>query len=168
METLGFSSTGTLNYNLKVLGDLLSKDDTEKYLLSEKGKLACRILTEFPDENNQLQKRKRQKQFWTASALSQIIYLGSDVEKSRLKKAYIMSGGLAGLVIAFFGTAFLTFISVRLAGPNFMRILNETWEVLVLASVLVVLGSVAGYFAGKRNKFEKPKWITKIDEKFGF
>jgi len=37
MEPLGFSSTGTLNYHLKVLGDLLTKNDSGKYVLSEKG-----------------------------------------------------------------------------------------------------------------------------------
>jgi hypothetical protein len=181
-------------------------------MLSEKGKLASRLLEEFPEESNQLQKRKRQKQFWIVAALSQIVYLvivltlysysyldfgrlvlytvmffgsistaylgyrmqknapmiGLEGEKSRFKKAYIMFGGVIGLVLAFFGTVLLTFISVRLGGPNFMRIINEPWEFLVLASVLVVLGAVAGFFVGKRNNFEKPKWMAKIDEKFGF
>ena len=49
MESLEIVSTGTLNYHLKILGDLIKKNDSGKYLLSEKGQLAYRILTEFPN-----------------------------------------------------------------------------------------------------------------------
>ena len=51
MENLDILSTGTLNYHLKVLADLLKKDETEGYVLSEKGKLASRLLTDFPEQN---------------------------------------------------------------------------------------------------------------------
>ncbi len=42
-------STGQLNYHLKVLGNLLEKNSNGQYILSEKGKLAYKILTEFPN-----------------------------------------------------------------------------------------------------------------------
>jgi DNA-binding HxlR family transcriptional regulator len=58
MESLGIISTGTLNYHLKVLGDLLQKDRAEKYELSEKGKLAYRVLTEFPNLQPQVTDRR--------------------------------------------------------------------------------------------------------------
>jgi DNA-binding HxlR family transcriptional regulator len=58
MESLGIINTGTLNYHLKVLGDLLQKDETEKYMLSEKGKLAYRVLTEFPSTQPQVTDRR--------------------------------------------------------------------------------------------------------------
>jgi len=51
MDTLGIVSTGTLNYHLKVLGDLLTRNEAGQYMLTEKGKLASRILLEFPEEN---------------------------------------------------------------------------------------------------------------------
>jgi DNA-binding transcriptional ArsR family regulator len=57
MEELGVVSTGLLNYHLKVLGELLEKDQAEKYVLSEKGKLAYRVLTEFPNGQPQVDKR---------------------------------------------------------------------------------------------------------------
>src|SRR3972149_7649307 len=47
MDTLGIVSTGTLNYHLKVLGDLLTRNEAGQYMLTEKGKLASRILLEF-------------------------------------------------------------------------------------------------------------------------
>ncbi len=58
MQSLGIVSTGTMNYHLKVLGDLLEKDETEKYVLNEKGQLAYRILTEFPTTQTQVTDRR--------------------------------------------------------------------------------------------------------------
>ena len=49
MESLNITSTGTLNYHLKVLGGLLKKNDLGQYALSEKGQVAFKVLTEFPE-----------------------------------------------------------------------------------------------------------------------
>ena len=62
MDATEAGSTGLLNYHLKVLDNLIAKDEGGRYLLTEKGKLALKLLAEFPDVDNQLQKRKRQKQ----------------------------------------------------------------------------------------------------------
>ena len=69
MESLGIVSTGTLNYHLKVLGDLLEKDATERYILTEKGKLASRLLTEFPEQNCSIPNKGRLKIIWLFSAI---------------------------------------------------------------------------------------------------
>jgi MFS family permease len=69
MESLGITSTGTLNYHLKVLGDLLGKDKAEKYVLSEKGKLALRLLTEFPEQNGSTPNKGRLKIIWIFSSV---------------------------------------------------------------------------------------------------
>lgn len=72
MDTLEIVSTGTLNYHLKVLGDLLAKNETGQYLLTDKGKLASRLLIEFPEQDNQLQtKKKWWRRFWTAAIVLQ-------------------------------------------------------------------------------------------------
>jgi DNA-binding HxlR family transcriptional regulator len=72
MDTLEIVSTGTLNYHLKVLGDLLEKNETGQYMLTEKGKLASRLLLEFPEQGDQLQtKRTWWRRFWIASILLQ-------------------------------------------------------------------------------------------------
>ncbi len=44
-------STGRLNYHLKVLGDLLTKNDSGQYLLTERGKLASQLLSEYSKES---------------------------------------------------------------------------------------------------------------------
>jgi hypothetical protein len=50
------SSTGKLNYHLKILGDLVTKNSNGQYMLSEKGKLASKMLIEFPDDTASLYK----------------------------------------------------------------------------------------------------------------
>jgi DNA-binding transcriptional ArsR family regulator len=72
METLELGSTGTLNYHLKVLGDLIVKNETGQYLLTDKGKLASRLLIEFPEPDKQLQtKKKWWRRFWIVAILLQ-------------------------------------------------------------------------------------------------
>ncbi|XHH10037.1 MAG: ArsR family transcriptional regulator [Candidatus Bathyarchaeia archaeon] len=212
METLGLSGTGTLNYHLKILGDLITKNEQGQYILTEKGKLASKILTEFPSEKDKLQQHRNQKKFWTVAALSQIVYLvtvltlyqlsyidfsrlilysimvvgsiglaylgytmpdrtpipGSEEERKKFQKFYPIAGGLAGLVAGFFGPVVATFVSLWLGGPNFLRIINAPIEILSFVASLIVIGSIIGYIVGKRNDFRKPKWMVKIDEKFGF
>jgi hypothetical protein len=50
MGALGICSTGQLNYHLKVLSALVAKDEGGRYTLTEKGKLALRLLKEFDEE----------------------------------------------------------------------------------------------------------------------
>jgi DNA-binding transcriptional ArsR family regulator len=76
MDILEIVSTGTLNYHLKVLDELLAKNEAGQYLLTEKGKLASRLLIEFPDPDYELQtKRKWWRRFWTAAILLQSVGL---------------------------------------------------------------------------------------------
>jgi DNA-binding transcriptional ArsR family regulator/preprotein translocase subunit YajC len=72
MGSLGVVSTGTLNYHLKVLGDLVTKNEIGHYLLTEKGKLASKLLIEFPEPDYALQtKRKWWRRFWIVAILLQ-------------------------------------------------------------------------------------------------
>jgi DNA-binding transcriptional ArsR family regulator len=111
LDSLEVVSTGLLNYHLKVLGDLLTKNETGQYMLSEKGKLAFRLLEEFPEKSNQLQKRKGQKQFWTVAAVSQVVYLISVLTLYYLN--YIDSGRLALYIIWFIGGISLAYLGYR-------------------------------------------------------
>jgi len=50
LELLEIEHTGKLNYHLKQLRDLISKDGDGRYVLTEKGKLACQVMSRFqPD-----------------------------------------------------------------------------------------------------------------------
>lgn len=55
LEATGIGSTGRLNYHLKILGDLLTKNEVGQYLLTEKGKLAAQLLQEFKEKKSQSQ-----------------------------------------------------------------------------------------------------------------
>ena len=45
---LGIVNTGRLNYHLKILDDLLIKNKNGQYILSERGKLASKLLMFIP------------------------------------------------------------------------------------------------------------------------
>ncbi len=79
LDSLEVVSTGLLNYHLKVLGDLLSKNGEEKYVLTEKGKLASRLLSEFPEDNNLKKKPAWWRKFWVAEAIVTPIYLAINI-----------------------------------------------------------------------------------------
>jgi hypothetical protein len=49
MTLLRITNTGRLNYHLKTLGNLVSKDDDGRYRLTERGQLAVSLLKTFPE-----------------------------------------------------------------------------------------------------------------------
>jgi predicted transcriptional regulator len=53
MTATGITNTGKLNYHLKIMGDLLEKDDNGKYHLTDKGILALQILQKFPEKTTE-------------------------------------------------------------------------------------------------------------------
>jgi len=68
LAAVNISKTGTLNYHLKILGDLLSKNESGQYLLSEKGRAAVHLLIEFPEADYSIQEKKLWwKRFWVAA-----------------------------------------------------------------------------------------------------
>ncbi len=62
-------STGLLNYHLKVLDDLLAKTETGQYVLTEKGKIALRLLIEFPNGGSLGRLHKWERKFWVAALM---------------------------------------------------------------------------------------------------
>jgi len=48
MNLVEITNTGKLNYHLKILGDLIEKNEDGKYHLTEKGQLASEFLLRFP------------------------------------------------------------------------------------------------------------------------
>ncbi len=77
LDATKIGSTGLLNYHLKVLGDLVTKNETGQYTLTEKGKLASRLLVEFPDQNNQAERRKWTQRFFITMVIGQVVYFST-------------------------------------------------------------------------------------------
>lgn len=50
MNIVEITNTGKLNYHLKILDDLVEKDEYGKYRLTEKGQLASQFLSKFPEK----------------------------------------------------------------------------------------------------------------------
>ncbi len=50
MGVVGATSTGKFNYHLKILGDLIEKDQNGKYVLTEKGHMAAQLFQKFPEK----------------------------------------------------------------------------------------------------------------------
>ena len=53
MKSVGVTNTGKFNYHLKILGDLIEKDENGKYSLSEKGQLAVQFLQKFDNSKGE-------------------------------------------------------------------------------------------------------------------
>jgi hypothetical protein len=211
MDATEIGSTGLLNYHLKVLSSLIAKNESGQYLLTEKGKLASRLLMEFPEADYLSQKQKRQRKFWTAIGLTQVVYLtvvltlyqikyldigqvaiytmtfigsiflaylgyriqnkrplqSSEQIKEGFKIGYILLGGIIGMALAFFGTPLLSYLSVSSGGPNFLKLIdNHVLEYVTILFASIVLGSISGYYFGKRNCFHQPKWGKWLEEHF--
>ena len=76
MKALGIANTGKMNYHLKVLDDLLLKREDGQYTLTEKGKLASRLLLEFPEKKSQAQMDTEWPLgFWIAAGLLPVAYI---------------------------------------------------------------------------------------------
>jgi len=212
MKTLEIDNTGRMNYHMKVLDDLILKRDDGQYALTERGNLASRLLREFPESNN-MQKTKRQRIFWTAVGMSQVIilisvvamhtlsyidfaravqgviasisgtaiaYFGYRMQRARpepisgegslrFKIAYTAGGAWLGLVFGFFGFPILSWLLEHLGGPKLLGFVDTPFEFVIFIIVgPTILGGIAGYYVGRRNGFNKPKWMTWIDNKLGF
>lgn len=50
MNYVEVANTGKFNYHLKILGDLIEKDQSGKYCLTEKGQMAALLLQKFPEK----------------------------------------------------------------------------------------------------------------------
>jgi len=77
LKALGIDNTGRMNYHLKVLDDLVMKREDGQYALTEKGKLASRLLLEFPEKNRQQlgMKPKWWRKFWISAAVVVTFFL---------------------------------------------------------------------------------------------
>jgi hypothetical protein len=76
MTTAGVTSTGTMNYHLKVLGDLIAKNAASQYVLTEKGRAAVQLLRQFPEPSaDAAVKKKYWKRFWIVAVALQFVIL---------------------------------------------------------------------------------------------
>jgi hypothetical protein len=118
MNILDISHTGRLNYHLKILKDILTKNEHGHYLLTEKGKVVARALVEFPEPDKQLQtKKKHWNRFWVVSVILQVAALVFSLFLYFFD--YVDTGQLLQLIFAFpSGLIFLYFYYRMLRPPS--------------------------------------------------
>jgi hypothetical protein len=110
-------STGTLNYHLKILGDLVAKTESGQYTLSDKGKVAVGLITEFPEVDYSVEEKKLWwRRFWITAVTINAAGLAFVI-------ALNMSGylGIIAIVEAFFASAtgfVLLYFFYRIIKPN--------------------------------------------------
>jgi DNA-binding transcriptional ArsR family regulator len=161
IDNLEVVSTGLLNYHLKVLSDILSKNDKGEYVLTEKGKLASRLLVEFPEENRQRLglKPKWWRKFWIVSAALAMTFLIIHLASYFL--GYIDIAGLyRGIlwIVAAIGITYMTQHIIK-------EVISEKSRLKMQRILLLVFGTVGiggflwialmglFYLSGIRNAF---------------
>ena len=142
MEELGFLTTGLLNYHLKQLDDLLTKDTDGRYILTEKGKLATRLLTEFPEQNRKQlgMKPKWWRKFWIGIGAAAVLTTATNL------LAYFL--GYVNLTMFFQNfLVFLALIGVLYMVQHItMDVLSEKNQSRLLRINNFARGVVVGFF----------------------
>jgi len=107
MKALEITNTGKINYHLKILDALLSKNETGHYTLTEKGKLASRLLQEFPEENSQLYRQ------WVFIAIVMSIMAVLVMGFLSLEPQYIHRFFISTLIGVLIGLSFLLLVTLN-------------------------------------------------------
>ncbi len=58
MDLAKVTNTGRFNYHLKILSELIEKQGDGRYGLTERGRLAVRLIDEFPEKTLQTDRKK--------------------------------------------------------------------------------------------------------------
>jgi predicted transcriptional regulator len=153
MKALEISNTGKMNYHLKILDDLISKDENGRYLLTEKGKLAVRLLQEFPEDYMQEYKR------WIPAILTIYTVLLLVMGFLALNPQYIQQFFLTTVIAVAVGTFFIALVTWnRKFRAKFQKALRNYYikaekpslsvsrrvlslSIILLASILAFLGA---------------------------
>lgn len=125
MHLVGVTNTGKFNYHLKILGDLIEKDQKGKYGLTEKGQMAAQLLHKFP---------------------------GRKVQQAPLPIADATLIGFAGVVLTvvnpvFWGLFFIASLELEFTSPFFIA-----FHLLIFAYALIVPGAVMWLLTIRRSK----------------
>lgn len=130
MKLVGVTNTGKFNYHLKILGDLLEKNQNGEYGLNEKGLLAAQFIQKFPEK---------------------------ELQQTPLRMADALLIGFAGAVLTvvnpgFWGSFLLALVRLELDPIAFL----STLGLLGFVYALVVPGALMWVLAVRRSHSHDP------------
>lgn len=178
--------TGILNYHLKVLGDLLQKNNSGQYSLSDKGQVAYKVMTEFP--NNQRQLDKRTYKVWIILFSAVVIvtllngyfmvvniqrtililaiqvlsfafafYIRLKPSRSGNRAFFIAIGAIGpGFVFWFLLTSLIMFSGLRLTIITSAGSIGDNFTVFATLIICWIAGGFVGDLLGKRRGYIIP------------
>jgi DNA-binding transcriptional ArsR family regulator len=140
MNKLKVVSTGKINYHLKILGNIVAKNEEGKYVLTAKGLLASRFLTEFPDANNQQPGARPQwwRRFWIGTLAATIVVY------SILTLAYVF-GYISSSILYQNMVSFMFIIGFSYMIQHILRdVASRKTELAIAKTVYLIGGAVLG------------------------
>jgi hypothetical protein len=180
MDNLEVVSTGLLNYHLKVLADLIAKNDSGQYTLTEKGQLAYKVLTEFSTTQPQVIDKRIYKSWIIFTIASVIIaFLNGYFFNIPLERVL----AVVFIILATFGFAFYIRINPSKSGSRFFfvstgvgligsvltlffmyfmnitrlsRNVNANFYLVIALVTFFILGGLIGDWIGKRRNYAIP------------
>jgi hypothetical protein len=81
-------------------------------------------------------------------------------KKTRLllnKIMYVTLGVWLGLCTSFFGVLLISILSLHFGGPSIAKMVNTSFETIIILAVPAVIGGIAGYRFGKKRDFKRPE-----------
>jgi hypothetical protein len=108
MKAIRITSTGKMNYHLKVLNNLILKKEDGQYALTEKGELSLRLMLAYPEEVSQQSGKKPEwwRRFWIGVVISTTVtiaiylvsYFLGYIDLSELGQKLLWMLGAIGIV----------------------------------------------------------------------
>jgi hypothetical protein len=146
MNSQGITSTGKINYHIKMLDGLVAKNQDGLYSLTEKGKLAIRLIDEFCEKKNNTQEAFVPRGFYIFTGLFLTfllnLFFGLYVIKMDL---YV----LFPYVFVFSGAVFLVMGERARRRKTMSRCENQMLGVKIIAIFAGVLaGWIIVYYTG--------------------
>jgi hypothetical protein len=173
-------STGLLNYHLKVLGDLLEKNENSQYMLNERGRLAYRLLTEFSNEKSSEKKPKWWRVYWATIVVLTILAgltLTITASVPFQEAVFLTTLALLALALAYIirvkqslalnRIIYIIFIGIPIGGTLWLTLLlthsfglgtNQNLP-LIISSIIVCfsVGSIIGDLIGRSRGYKGPE-----------
>ncbi len=149
MTTLGIVNTGKLNYHLKVLDDLVTKNAEGLYFLTEKGKLSARLLEEFKEKKSPSQVEAAfPKGFMILASVDSVVYV-SVVFALYLSGRLDLSGFVLNTIAAISAIILLTAAEkARKKRANWSPTRQMLAAKISITAAVAWGGAVVGFFGG--------------------